>query len=96
MTVTDEMVKGWQEFLAEAEALLQGKTLIPFWRGRETRGVNLRRVFKEPTTFDLILWAQGTAAAPYLEDGPQTSAETWRRLQRVFQGEFIGFALWFN
>jgi len=96
MTVTEEMVKGWKEFLAEAEALLQGKKLVPFWRDRETRGLNLRRVFIEPRTFDLILWAQGTAAAPYLEDGPQTSAETWRRLQRVFQGEFIGFALWFN
>jgi hypothetical protein len=96
MTVTEEMVAGWKEFLAEAEALLQGKKLVPFWRAREARGVNLRRVFTEPTTFDLILWVQGTAAAPYLEDGPQTSAETWRRLQRVFQGEFIGFALWFN
>ncbi|APW59435.1 hypothetical protein [Paludisphaera borealis] len=96
LTVTDEMVKGWKEFLDEAESLLQGKKLVPFWRAREARGVNLHRVFTEPRTFDLVLWVQGTAAAPYLENGPQTSAETWRRLQRVFQGEFIGFALWFN
>ncbi len=96
ITVTDEMVQGWTEFLDEFESLLQGKKLIPFWRAREARGVNLRRVFTEPSTFDLVLWVQGTAAAPYLEDGPQTSAEVWRRLQRVFRGEFIGFALWFN
>ena len=96
MTVTDEMATGWKEFLAEAESILQGKKLIPFWRARETRGVNLRRVFTEPRTFDLVLWIQGTAAAPYLEAGPQTSVETWLRLQRVFRGEFIGFALWFN
>jgi hypothetical protein len=96
LTVTDEMVSGWKLFLDEAEALLQGKKLIPFWRARETRGVNLHRVFTEPRTFDLVLWVQGTAAAPYLEAGSQTSAETWRRLQRIFQGEFIGFALWFN
>lgn len=96
LTVTDEMVAGWKAFLDEAESLLQGKKRVPFWRERETRGVNLRRVFTEPRTFDLVLWVQGTAAAPYLEAGPKTSAETWRRFQRIFQGEFIGFALWFN
>jgi hypothetical protein len=96
LTVTDEMVSGWKEFLDEAELLLQGKKLIPFWREREPRGVNLRRVFKEPKTLDLVLWVQGTAAVPYLETGPQTSTETWRRFQRIFQGQFIGFALWFN
>ena len=46
--------------------------------------------------FDLVLWVQGTAAAPYLEKGPKTKPETWRRLQTIFQGQFIGFAFWFN
>ena len=94
--VSDEMVKGWMSFLDEAEAILKGKLLIPFWRRGEERGVNLRRVFTEPRMFDLILWVQGTAAAPYLEKGPLTNAETWRRLQTIFQGQFIGFAFWFN
>lgn len=95
--VTDEMVKGWQEFLDEAEALLAGKLLAPFWRDPGgSRGINLRRVFTEPTTLDLVLWVQGTAAAPYLEEGSITRPEVWGRLQRVFGGEFIGFALWFN
>ena len=94
--VTDEMVKGWTEFLNEADLLLAGKKLIPFWRGTKPRGVNLRRVLTEPRAFDLVLWVQGTAATPYLEEGSVTSAETWTRLQRVFRGEFIGFAFWFN
>jgi hypothetical protein len=95
-TVTMDMVKGWLEFLDEARAILKGEKLVPFWRSHEDRGVNLRRVFTEPTTFDLVLWVQGTAAAPYLEKGPLTRPETWRRLQNLFRGEFIGFALWFN
>jgi hypothetical protein len=95
-TVNGNMVEAWMTFLDETEALLKGKKLIPFWRGGERRGVNLRRVFTEPRPFDLILWVQGTAAAPYLEQGPLTNPETWRRLQNVFRGEFIGFALWFN
>jgi hypothetical protein len=95
-TVNGNMVEAWMTFLDESEAILKGKKLIPFWRGGEERGVNLRRVFTEPRPFDLVLWVQGTAAAPYLEKGPVTNPETWRRLQNVFRGEFVGFALWFN
>jgi hypothetical protein len=94
--VTDEMVQGWDEFLDETAALLAGRKLVPFWRGQSARGVNLKRVFTEPREFDLVLWVQGTAAAPYLEEGPVTRPEIWQRLQRVFAGEFIGFAFWFN
>ncbi len=94
--VTNAMVKGWMEFLDEAQAIFKGEKLIPFWRRRDDRGVNLRRVFTEPRMFDLVLWVQGTAAAPYLEKGPKTMPETWRRLQTIFQGQFIGFAFWFN
>jgi hypothetical protein len=94
--VTQEMAESWLAFLDETEQILAGKRLIPFWRGREERGVNLRRAFTEPRTFDLVLWFQGTAATPYLEKGPLTRPEVWARLQRVFGGEFIGFALWFN
>jgi hypothetical protein len=94
--VRQEMVNGWLEFLEETEALLAGKRLIPFWRGDPSRGINLRRVFTEPRPFDLVLWIQGSAATPYLEKGPLTKPEVWARLQRVFGGEFIGFAIWFN
>ncbi|HXG10781.1 MAG TPA: hypothetical protein VNK04_13570 [Gemmataceae bacterium] len=94
--VRQEMVDSWLEFVGEAEALLAGKRLVPFWRGKEKRGINLRRVFTEPRTFDLVLWVQGTAAARYLEEGSLTKPEVWERLQRVFGGEFVGFAIWFN
>jgi hypothetical protein len=95
--VSSEMVKGWREFLDEAERILAGKVLVPFWRERAgSRGINLRRVFTEPRGFDLVLWIQGTSAAPYMEDGPITKPEVWARLQRVFAGEFVGFAFWFN
>lgn len=94
--LTDEMIDSWLMFLDESDELLQGKRLIPFWRKHVTQGINLKRVFLEPRTFDLVLWVQGTAIAPYLEEGPRTRPEVWQRLQRVFRGEFIGFAIWFN
>lgn len=96
VTITAEMVAGWQDFLNEAEALLAGTKLIPFWRTSDDRGVNLRRVFTEARRFDLVLWIQGTGATPFLERGTLTKEETWRRFERIFRGEFIGFAIWFN
>jgi hypothetical protein len=95
--ITEEMVKGWTiTFLDEADDILAGRKLVPFWRDAGGRGVNLRRVFLEPREFDLVLWVQGTAAVPYLEAGELTTAEVWQRLQRIFRGEFLGFAVWFN
>jgi len=95
--VTMEMVTAWLAFLAEAEAIVQGKVLLPFWRQDEKqRGVNLRKVLSEPRDFDAILWLQGTAALPYLEEGKVTSEDFWMRLNAAFRGNFLGFALWFN
>lgn len=105
--VRQNMIDGWHEFLGEMDHLLKGTKLIPFWRGipggsigivpvNAKHGINLRRVFTEPTRFDLVLWMQGTGAAPYLEEGSNTDPAVWGRLSRVFGGEFFGFAIWFN
>lgn len=101
--VTEEMVERWLQTLDEVDAVLQGKKLIPFWRGKqgeEQMGVNLRRVFTEPRTIDVILWVQGTAAAPYLEKGELTefaNPRFLRQLDETFGGfNFFGFAFWFN
>jgi hypothetical protein len=96
VSVSQAMVDGWMSFLDQAEALLQGHKLIPFWRSNDGRGVNLRRVFTEPRPFDLVLWVQGTAAAPYLEKGPLVAGDDWARLERIFGGQFITFMFWFN
>lgn len=100
--VTQEMVDSWLATLDEAEQVLKGKTLIPFWRGKDaTMGVNLRRVFTEPRTFEPIEWVQGTAATPYLEKGPTTKfadPRMWDRLTKAFggPGNFVGFGFWFQ
>lgn len=88
------MVTGWQRFLDEFEAVLQGKKLIPHWRFDQ--GVNLRRIFLEPTTFDIVLLIQGSAAVHYLEDGELSSGETWDQITRIFGGDFFRYFVWFN
>ncbi len=118
--ITRPQVDAWLSFLDEAEKLLDGELLLPFWRGGDipeqdengewiepdpsqprsythpTLGVNLKRVFIEPTRFDLLLWIQGTQAAPYLEEGPRTEGDFWIRLNDAFDGQFPGFAAWIN
>jgi hypothetical protein len=96
MHVTAEMVTTWQSMMDEIGRILAGEVLIPFWRGDEAVGVNLRKVFLEPQTLDLVEWVQGPAAAPYLEHGKMTDKSMWRSLREVFGGQFPGFAIWFN
>jgi hypothetical protein len=94
--VTDEMVSAWMNLMDQSGKVLAGERLIPFWRGDDRRGVNLRKAFLQPRQFDLVLWVQGPAAAPYLETGEMTEPGTWQSLQRAFGSQFPGFALWFN
>ncbi|AFY31025.1 hypothetical protein [Calothrix sp. PCC 7507] len=96
VSITQPMIDSWLSFLNEADALLEGKKLAPFWRKRELRGVNLHKVLTQPRPFDLVLWVQGSAAAPYLQIGKQTDAGVWRQLFQVFRGQFFQFAAWFN
>ncbi len=94
MIVTQATVDGWMLFLGEFNALLAGRKLIPHWRLE--KGINLRRVFTEPRTFDPVLWMQGSAALPYVEEGELTSSETWSRVMGLLQGNFLAYAIWFN
>jgi uncharacterized protein (TIGR03000 family) len=94
--VSQPMVDSWLAFVDEVEALLAGKRLIPSWRGGDQRGINLRRVFLEPRPLDLGGWIDGTVANPYLEEGPLTRPAVWNQLQRVFGGDLLNFAIWFN
>lgn len=94
--VEREVIDAWLAFVADGRDVLEGRRLVPFWRGTGGRGVNLKRVFNEPQPFDLVLWVQGTAAAPYLEQGPLANANTLRQLERLLGGQLFLFAVWVN
>lgn len=94
LPVTQETVDGWMLALSEFDGVLKGTKLVPHWR--LAQGINLRRVFLEPRRFDAVLWVQGTAALPYLEDGPMVSQESWDRIMGMLGGNALGYAIWFN
>lgn len=98
LSVDQDRLDAWMQFLDEYDAIFAGEKLLPFWRGDKSKklGVNVAKAFEQPQTFDLVLWIQGSAALPYLEEGELTTPEFWRQLTEAFQGDFLGFAVIVN
>ena len=95
--VSRRMTESWGKFLDESEKILNGELLVPFWRGKNPkRGIDLHQVFHEPEDFDLVLWIHGSGAVPFIKMGECSKPQTWTEFQRVFRGDFFGFAIWFN
>lgn len=94
LPVTDEMIDGWLRVMGEFEAVLDGKKTIPHWRFAQ--GMSLKRLFEESKSFDLVLLITGTDAALFLDNAPPSTDADWNNLMGVFQGNFLGYALWFN
>jgi hypothetical protein len=92
--VTEAMIDTWLAMLAEFEAVLDGRVLAP--HPRFQRGINVKRVLTEPRPFDLVLWFTGHGVLPYLEDGPIAEGRAWNEAQRIFRGQFMSYAFWFN
>jgi len=96
LEVGEEQVQAWLATLTMAEDLLEGRTLLPHFR-ITGKGINMKRFFDEPKTFDLVLSITGPAIAPYLESGKILTSEEFNQIQRQFGGSgFLTFALWFN
>jgi hypothetical protein len=38
----------------------------------------------------------GTGLAPFLEDGPVLTSSEWDEITALLEGNFFGYAVWFN
>jgi hypothetical protein len=94
MPVTEQMIDSWLAMLNEVEEVLDGRVLAP--HPRFQRGINVKRVLTEPRPFDLVLWFTGHGVLPYLEDGRIADGRAWTEAQRVFRGQLLTYAFWFN
>ncbi|MCO5056964.1 MAG: hypothetical protein M9905_03575 [Rhizobiaceae bacterium] len=60
-------------------------------------GVNMRRLFDEPTRFGLVLTITGPGVLPYLETGEILDTKAWRETIRAFgRGNLFAHAVWIN
>lgn len=92
--VTQEVVDAWLATLDVADSILAGDLLLPHWRFEQ--GFDLKAYFTETTETDLVLLLTGSAALPYLRDGPVADADSFAAGNRVFGDNWPNFVLWFN
>ncbi|GLS88113.1 hypothetical protein GCM10010873_30870 [Cypionkella aquatica] len=86
----------WMAVLQDAEALLNGTKLAPYWRQEGGAGINIAKVFNEPRPADLAGWIQGWAAAPYLEQGTLVSGQNWSAFEQMVGGEAMMLSFYLN
>ncbi|MFC4671136.1 hypothetical protein ACFO5X_21480 [Seohaeicola nanhaiensis] len=91
-----EVATAWQAVLADAEDLLEGRKLIPYWRLKSGAGLNLKKLLEEPIPVDLVGWAQGKDLLPYAERGTRANAWNWREFTSLMRGESMLYVLLLN
>jgi len=77
----------WQMVLSDAEALLNGDLLIPYWRLGDGAGVNLAKLFQDPPPVDIAGFVQGAALVPYMERGRTITSDNLFMFQQLMQGD---------
>ena len=86
----------WQGVLADAEALLRGEALAPYWQLDGQAGINVKRMLLEPRPIDLLNWIQGQDALPYIERGQVMSLASWSAFENLVVGDALMFAIILN
>jgi hypothetical protein len=98
--VDADTANAWQDVLGEINEILSGDKLVPYWRmsGDENSpvGLNIAKFMQEPGDMDLVLWIQGTGAAPFLERGRIADMAAWEQFVEMTRGDSLILAAWFN
>lgn len=95
LQVTENRGEGWMMFLDQFEAVLTGEKLLSHWRFVD-KGVNVKRIFDAPRTFDPLLMVQGTGVIPYLETGQLATFDNATTFLEVFGVGFFAYFIYFN
>lgn len=82
-----EIGPAWLAVLDDAEAILKGEALIPFWRFADGFGVDLNAYVADPGPVPIVEWIQGSAALPYARQGEVLDSNSWRQFRRMTRGQ---------
>jgi hypothetical protein len=86
----------WLAVLADAEAVIEGRLLIPYWRFGAEAGIDLAAILADPPALDPLGMIQGRTFLPYARKGPLIDANNWRQFERLVQGDAGLFAVFLN
>lgn len=76
----------WLAVLDDAEAVLLGETLVPFWRVGPGAGLDLGAMLEDPPDLGLAGLVQGHALVPYLREGPLADGSSLRLFSEMVGG----------
>lgn len=96
IAVNQQTADAWQAILDDAEALLDGRLLLPHPLLPEGVGISLKAYAENPGPLDLLDWVHGIGAYEYAAKGPMISRQRWLAFNRLTGGNAGGFALFFN
>jgi hypothetical protein len=94
MPVTQEIVDAWLATLDLVDQVLAGDLLVPHWRFKQ--GFDLKLYFETAERTDLVLLLTGSAAVPYLRDGPLADANRFSQANAALGYDWLNYAFWFN
>ncbi|MEX0300891.1 MAG: hypothetical protein AB3N24_00575 [Leisingera sp.] len=95
-TLPPGTAEAWQRILSDAEAVLEGKLLIPHPQFPAGYGINAAAYFDDPSPLNLLDWLHGIGAYRYAARGPLMTGQSWRAFNRLTRGNATGFALFLN
>jgi hypothetical protein len=77
----------WLAVLSDAEKVLRGELLIPYWRLGEGAGFDLAAFLQDPPVVDLAGLIQGSGLLPYLRQGPLADGRALWTFTSLLQGD---------
>lgn len=86
----------WLQVLTDAEEVLTGDKLIPYWRFAPGYGIDLSTWLEDPQPVDIIDWIQGTGPLPYARKGETMDREGWSEFNQMFAGRAGLYMVLFN
>ncbi len=94
LKVTQETIDAWLKTIDAAEAVLEGKLLVPSLRFG--RGVNMKTFFETAQSFDLVLFLTGPNSIRYVQKGPVWDQGLMQTVNNPFGRNFGAYMIWFN
>ncbi|HEX8374439.1 MAG TPA: hypothetical protein VF606_04590 [Geminicoccaceae bacterium] len=86
----------WLAVLSDAEAVLKGDLLIPFWRVGPGAGLDLGALLENPPELDIAGMIQGATFVPYLREGRRADGRNLQFFSSLVQGDSALYAVMLN
>jgi uncharacterized small protein (DUF1192 family) len=94
--IDPEMTRAWQGVLEDAEAVLNGRLLIPHPMLPAGHGISLAHYERYPSPIDLIEAIHGIGFFEHSAKGPMITSQRWQAFNRLARGRGGLFSVYFN